>query len=98
MTQLSFFNAFVCIGQIERVDTVCFCAFIMALSFVLTPLLHILLGTTHWKMGVLIESNTVRKNQIRSSFLIPAKELNEDGVTLKPVYSDFRVDLMLQPS
>lgn len=60
MTQLSFFNAFVLIGQLVCVDTVCFCAFIIALSFVLTPLLRILLGTTHWKMGVLIQSNTVR--------------------------------------
>lgn len=54
MTRLYLFNAFACVGQLVCVDTVCFCAFPMALFLVLTPRLHILLGTTHWKTAVLI--------------------------------------------
>lgn len=61
MTRLYLFNAFACVGQLVCVDTVCPCAFPMALLFVLTPRLCVLLGSTHWKRDVLIQSNTVRK-------------------------------------
>lgn len=69
---LKLFNAFVQAGQLA--DNVYFCAFIMALPSLPTPLLSILLGPTHWKVGVLIQSNTEIK--IRSDSLSSAQPKN----------------------